>query len=197
VTAHAWEFSLPPQLLQRGFWIYAWKIVGPRDEHLCYVGMTGDVTRVAQSPFGRATSTLGDNKNANTLRKTLEAKGIDPKRCKALTLAAYGPLYDADDSKHFMEHWHKVRSLERALFDALKDDGFEPINRRRPDGRPDYDPKMLDSIRAAFATHFPRPRLQPVAGNGLPQRIVTDAGLDPRRYSHSLFRYRCRRRREP
>ena len=47
--AKAWELSLRPQLLQRGFWIYAWKIVGPCDEQLCYVGMTGDSTRVAQS----------------------------------------------------------------------------------------------------------------------------------------------------
>lgn len=143
-------------MLERGFWIYAWKIVGPRSEHLFYVGMTGDVTRVAQSPFGRATSTLSDsNKNANTLRKTLAERSIDPARCKALTLAAYGPLYDSGDSEHYMEHWHKVRSLERALFDALKADGFEPINRRRPDGRPDYDARLLDSIRAAFRTQFP------------------------------------------
>jgi hypothetical protein len=76
------------QAVQRGFWIYARKIVGPRDERLCYVGMTGDVTRVAQSPFGRATLTLGNNKNANTLRKALEGRGVYPERCKVLTLAA-------------------------------------------------------------------------------------------------------------
>jgi hypothetical protein len=118
--------------------------------------MTGDVTRVAQSPFGRATSTLGNNKNANTLRKALERKGVDLERCKVLTLAAYGPLYDANDAERYMEHWHKVRALERALFEALKDDGFEPINRRRPDGRPDYDANLLDAIRTAFANHFPQ-----------------------------------------
>lgn len=71
--------------------------------------------RVAQSPFGRATSTLGDNKNANTLRKALEARGMAPEHCNALTLAAYGPLYDASDTENYMEHWHKVRALERAL----------------------------------------------------------------------------------
>ena len=76
MNAQAWELSLPPRLLRRGFWIYAWKIIGPQDEPLCYVGMTGDVTRVAQSPFGRATSTLGNNKNANTLRRALEASGL-------------------------------------------------------------------------------------------------------------------------
>jgi hypothetical protein len=111
--------------------------------------MTGDVTRVAQSPFGRATSTLGNNKNANTLRSALEARSIDPECCKALTLAAYGPLYDADDAERYMEHWHKVRALERALFDALADEGFLLINKRRPDGRPDYDTDVLDRIRSA------------------------------------------------
>jgi hypothetical protein len=44
MTARAWELSLPPQLLQRGFLVYAWKIVGRRDEQLCFVGMTGDVS---------------------------------------------------------------------------------------------------------------------------------------------------------
>ena len=158
MAAQAWELLLPPQLLQRGFWIYAWKIVGPRDEQLCYVGMTGDVTRAAQSPFGRATSTLGFNKYANTLRKALEIRGVDPERCKALTLAAYGPLYNTDDAEHYMEHWHKVRALERALFDALRDDGFEPINKQRPHGRPDYDADLFDAIRAAFVVHFPQNR---------------------------------------
>jgi hypothetical protein len=132
--------------LERGFWIYAWKIIGSRDERLCYVGMTGDVTRVAQSPFGRATSTLGTNKEANTLRKALGARGIEPECCKALTLIAYGPLYDAVNAGHYMEHWHKVRALERALYDALKDGGFEPINKQRPHGRAEYD--AIYSIRS-------------------------------------------------
>jgi hypothetical protein len=155
MTAQAWELSLPPQLLQRGFWIYVWKVVGPHDEQLCYVGMTGDVTRVAQSPFGRVTSTLGNNKNANTLRAALHARGVDPEHCKGLTLAAYGPLYDANDTENYMEHWHKVRALERALFDALKEEGFVPVNKRRPSGRPDYDANLFVAIRSAFASHFP------------------------------------------
>jgi hypothetical protein len=170
VTARAWELSLPPELLLRGFWIYAWNIVGPRQEQFCYVGMTGDVTRVAQSPFGRATSTLCNNKNANTLRKALESRGIAPERCKALTLAAYGPLYSADDAERYMEHWHKVRALERALFDALKADGFEPINRRRPDGRSDYDGNLLNAIRAAFVDHFPQGKNGSRCSAVVPQR---------------------------
>jgi hypothetical protein len=156
MTAQAFELLLPPQLLKRGFWIYAWKIAGPRGESFCYVGMTGDVTRVAQSPFGRATSTLGDNKNANTLRKALEARGINPEQCKALTLLAYGPLYDASDAENYMARWHDVRALERALFDALKDDGFVPTNKSRPSGRPECDAALLGAIRSAFAGHLPR-----------------------------------------
>jgi hypothetical protein len=118
--------------------------------------MTGDVTRFAQSPFGRATSTLGTNKEANTLRKALGARGIEPECCKALTLIAYGPLYDAVNAEHYMEHWHRVRALERALYDALKDGGFEPINKQRPHGRAEYDAHLFDSIRAAFVGHFPQ-----------------------------------------
>jgi hypothetical protein len=49
-----YQVELPPEILARGFWLYLWKIAGPADERLCYVGMTGDVTGVAQSPFARA-----------------------------------------------------------------------------------------------------------------------------------------------
>jgi hypothetical protein len=54
MDAQLLKFSLPPTLLQRGFWLYASKIRGPNDKTLCYVGMTGDVNGVAQSPFARA-----------------------------------------------------------------------------------------------------------------------------------------------
>jgi hypothetical protein len=60
MDAQLLEFSLPPGLLQRGFWLYAWKIRGPENELLYYVGMTGDVGGVAQSPFVRALQHLGE-----------------------------------------------------------------------------------------------------------------------------------------
>lgn len=85
------QIDLPPQVLFRGFWIYAWKITGPRGERFCYVGMTGDVSGVAQSPFVRAGAHLGFNKNNNALRRLLSKHGVQPERCRELKLLVYGP----------------------------------------------------------------------------------------------------------
>jgi len=71
MDAELHQLNLPP--LSRGFWLYAWKIVGPNDEQFCYVGMTGDVTGVAQSPFVRASAHLGFNRNNNGIRWYLRA----------------------------------------------------------------------------------------------------------------------------
>jgi hypothetical protein len=108
MDAQLWKFSLPPSLLQRGFWLYVWKIRGPKDEALCYVGMTGDVTGVAQSPFVRASNHLGQNKNNNALRRRLSERGVNPERCTELSFSAYGPIYDSTDAKNFHENRRKV-----------------------------------------------------------------------------------------
>jgi hypothetical protein len=54
--AKLYRIDLPPEILVRGFWLYAWKLVDPGNENFCYVGMTGDVTGVAQSPYQRPAS---------------------------------------------------------------------------------------------------------------------------------------------
>jgi hypothetical protein len=153
MDAELWEFSLPPNLLQRGFWLYVWKIRGPNDEPLCYVGMTGDVTLVAQSPFNRAGAHLGLNKNNNALRRALRQRDISPERCTELCFLAYGPIYDSADTKNFKDNRRNVAALERALWDALKRDGFDPVN-NRPKSRSDYDVAIFTKIRSAFARHF-------------------------------------------
>jgi hypothetical protein len=154
------EFSLPPGLLQRGFWLYVWKIRGPNDEALCYVGMTGDVTGVAQSPFVRAHTHLDDNKNSNALRSRLREHDIDPRHCRELVFSAYGPIYDHEDSKNFDVNRKKVGALERALWDALQREGFKPVN-RRPVFGDDYDLALFKEVRSAFARLFPIPTPSP------------------------------------
>jgi hypothetical protein len=146
------EFSLSPQLLDRGFWIYAWKIKGPNGQRLSYVGMTGDVTGVAQSPFARAGAHLGYNLRNNALRRRLSERGIDPNKCKELVLVAYGPIYSTDEGT-FEENRQKVGKLERALWETLKDHGFDPVNSRPAFGQ-DFEQRTFMKIRSAFTKRF-------------------------------------------
>ncbi len=166
MDAQLLEFSLPTRLLHRGFCLYTWKILGPGDERLCYVGMTGDVTGVAQSPFVRAAQHLGENNKGNALRRYLLKRGIKPEDCKELIFSAYGPVYvyNPADAVNFKDTWRKVGALERALWDALNRNGFDLVN-ARPASRSDYD-AALDStlflkIRSAFLGRFTAQSLPP------------------------------------
>ncbi|MGO9238068.1 MAG: hypothetical protein ACLP4V_29740 [Methylocella sp.] len=156
MDAQLLEFSLPPRLLHRGFWLYAWNILGPKNERLCYVGMTGDVTGVAQSPFVRAHQHLGEKNLGNALRRCLRKRGIDPEDCKELIFSAYGPIddYTPAPAANYKDTWRKVGALERALWDALERDGFELVN-NRPASRADYDAALSEKIRSAFMENFP------------------------------------------
>ena len=91
MVAKLYDVELPPEVLARGFWLYAWKIVGPGSERFCYVGMTGDVTGVAQSPFARAGAHFGFNKNSNAIRRHLNHHKIVPEECQSLKFLVYGP----------------------------------------------------------------------------------------------------------
>jgi hypothetical protein len=55
---------------------------------------------------------------------------------------------------NFQDTWRKVGALERALWDALKRDGFELVN-NRPASRSGYDAALFEKIRSAFMGNFP------------------------------------------
>lgn len=42
MTIGTYSLALHPGMLQRGFWLYAWKVVGPEGEEWVFVGRTGD-----------------------------------------------------------------------------------------------------------------------------------------------------------
>ena len=88
-----YEVDLPPDILARGFWLYAWKITGPAGERFCYVGMTGDVTGVAQSPFARAGGHFSSKKQMNAVRRHLATHGVEPEFCGGIKLLVYGPVF--------------------------------------------------------------------------------------------------------
>lgn len=50
--------------LQRGFWLYVWRVIAPNSTEVLYVGRTGDSSSPnAQSPFNRMGQHLGFQKN--------------------------------------------------------------------------------------------------------------------------------------
>lgn len=77
--AKLYRFELPSTLLERGFWLYVWKIQeGHNTRPIFYVGMTGDTgSYSAQSPINRVSGHLGSNEYANALRQYAEKKDIN------------------------------------------------------------------------------------------------------------------------
>lgn len=154
MAAGTHTLTLPAAMLERGFWLYVWRVVAPEGEYL-YVGRTGDASSpYATPPYQRMGQHLGHQKTQNALRKYLERKGITPERCKAFHLIAHGPLYpQAKDMEKHKAPRDIVAALEKALAEALKAAGYEVMNTvhcRKP-----VDAEMFSDVRAAFAAHFP------------------------------------------
>ncbi len=75
-TTHA--LTLPAALLERGFWLYVWRVEAQEGERL-YVGRTGDSSSPhATPPYIRMGQHLGYQPTQNALRKHLLKLGIQP-----------------------------------------------------------------------------------------------------------------------
>jgi hypothetical protein len=156
--------TLPGPMLQRGFWLYVWRVETPVGEML-YVGRTGDSsTPYAAAPYTRMGQHLGSMKNQNALRSHLEKHGIDPRDCANLHLISHGPLYpemDRGDSIARAERWAEhvpirdiVGAMEKALAEELATAGYTVLNTVK--WRHPLDPVLWAPVRAAFAEHFPK-----------------------------------------
>ena len=61
---HSYNMTFDGHLLNRGFWLYVWRIQGPVSHHV-YVGRTGDSSSAhASSPFKRIGQHLDPSPNA-------------------------------------------------------------------------------------------------------------------------------------
>ncbi len=143
-------------ILQRGFWLYVWKISPPDGLALYYVGRTGDSSSTnAQSPFNRMGQHLGFAHNSNMLRRHLLEHGVDPERC-AFQLVALGPLEEESQAEARHEHDERrdqVAAMEKALAEALTAAGCKVmniVNSRKP-----LDATRFAAVRAAFARALP------------------------------------------
>lgn len=131
------RLTLPGAMLQRGFWLYVWRIATPSGA-LHYVGRTGDNSSPhAAAPFTRMGQHLGTSTNSNDLRRNLIAHGVTPENCTSFDLIAHGPIYsqvdhDGSDRAMLMER-HKpfhdqVGAMEKLLCDGLKYAGYDVLN---------------------------------------------------------------------
>lgn len=121
--------SLPAPILQRGFWLYVWRVCLPNDRIKYYVGMTGDVTGAAQSPFNRVTSHLGANPRSNALRKYLSRAGASIEKCKSFDLYTFGPIYPLPEpGKIYQAARSRVATLESKLWHHMKLSGYDMLN---------------------------------------------------------------------
>jgi len=149
--------TLPAAMLERGFWLYVWRVEAPSGEYL-YVGRTGDNSSPnAVPPYQRMGQHLGHQPTQNALRKHLEKKGIEPEQCHAFHLIAHGPLFpEAQDMETHSGPRDIVGALEKALADALREAGYDVMNTVR--WLKPVDAKLFASVRAAFEAHFPKLR---------------------------------------
>jgi hypothetical protein len=151
-------------MLKRGFWLYVWRVETPKGEML-YVGRTGDNSSPhATAPYTRMGQHLGSMKTQNALRQHLRKEGLEPEDCTSFHLVAHGPIYPEvvhapglDRTALMAEHMplrDLVGAMERALAEELMQSGYRVLNTVK--WKHPHDPAIWETVRAAFAAHFPR-----------------------------------------
>jgi len=162
-TASLHRLTLPGPMLQRGFWLYVWRVQTPKGEQL-YVGRTGDSSSPhATAPYTRMGQHLGLSKTQNSLRRQLTEAGVEPESCGQFDLISYGPIFPEigmtkDQLRYEQMVLHtpvrdQIAGLEKKLRDALVAAGYTVLNvvhSKKP-----YDATHWEAVRTAFAEHFP------------------------------------------
>jgi hypothetical protein len=165
------RITLPAPLLQRGFWLYAWRVTTADSRELIYVGRTGDNSSPnASPPYIRMGQHLGSAKNQNALRRHLLSMGIDPESCRSFDLVAHGPIHPEVVKPEDFDHANKaarkslmelhipfrniVGAMEKRLQQELHTAGYVVMNTVR--WKHDVNDTDWLPIRRAFAAEFPR-----------------------------------------
>ena len=162
-TASLYRLTLPGPMLQRGFWLYVWRVQTPKGERL-YVGRTGDSSSPhATAPYTRMGQHLGFSKAQNSLRRLLTETGVEPESCGQFELISYGPIFPeigmtkdqlrADQMVLHTPVRDQMAGLEKKLRDALVEAGYPVLNvvhSKKP-----YDAAQWNTVRLALAEHFP------------------------------------------
>lgn len=146
--------TLPGAMLQRGFWLYVWRVDTPEGDKL-YVGRTGDSSSAnAAPPYARMGQHLGHVRASNALRAHLVRVGIEPDAGREFDLIAHGPIFpEQEDMDAHRGPRDIVAALERQLACALEAGGYRVLNTvacRHP-----LDGSMWKEIQSAFIEYFP------------------------------------------
>ena len=163
MTPSIHSLTLPGPMLQRGFWLYVWRIDTPKGERL-YVGRTGDSSSPhATAPYTRMGQHLGFSKAQNSLRRLLTESGIKPEDCDQFDLVSFGPIFPeigltADQNRDEQMALHKpirdkVAALEKKLRDSLVASGYLVLNVVHSNKH--CDDEHWDRVQTAFSEHFP------------------------------------------
>lgn len=162
-TASLHRLTLPGPMLQRGFWLYVWRVQTPKGERL-YVGRAGDSSSPhATAPYTRMGQHLGFSKAQNSLRRLLTQVGVEPENCGQFNLIAYGPIFPeigmtkdqlrADQMLLHTPMRDQMAALEKKLRDALVAAGYIVLNVVH--SKKQCDETHWDTVRSAFSEHFP------------------------------------------
>ena len=143
------------KLLDRGFWLYVWRISAPIKTCL-YVGRTGDSSsRYANSPFNRIGQHLDFRKTAkgNAMARQLKYEGINPRDC-SFEMLAIGPIFPEQNTfENHKPYRDKVAALEKAASIYLKNRGYAVIGDHRASHEPDAN--IFAKVTGLLDNEFP------------------------------------------
>jgi hypothetical protein len=152
---HVHRVNFSGAILERGFWLYAWRIAAGAEE-VYYVRRTGDSSsKYAASPFARLGQHLDVRPKApaNMLLRQIRKAGLDPLKCE-YKLMAFGPLFPEQAT---LEAHRKYRDLiaplETALAEFMRRRGLRVLGQHGSKGTP--EPNLLREIERAFGAEFP------------------------------------------
>lgn len=159
------RLTLPGPMLQRGFWLYVWRVEVPDGGEWLYVGRTGDNSSPnASAPYTRMGQHLGVIANQNALRARLRDRDIKAENCLAFHLVAHGPLHpeiakgEGKPRAELMDLHRPLRdevgAYERDLALALEQAGYRVLNTVK--WKHHGEPARWKLIKEAFAEDFPR-----------------------------------------
>jgi hypothetical protein len=133
-------------ILERGFWLYVWRIKH-NEELALYVGRTGDSSsRYASSPFSRVGQHLDIRPTAksNTLLRNIRTAGFSPEAC-SFEMLAVGPLFsEQTDITSHREHRDILAPLEAQLAEHLRKQGHKILG-SHPKAKP-FDQELFRQV---------------------------------------------------
>lgn len=119
------------RLLQRGFWIYIWRISN-KERRWYYVGRTGDNSSVnAASPFSRLSDHFNtrSSASANMILRHLNLLGVDSTNC-FFEMLAIGPLYlEQTNMEDHLAFRDRTAAIESATAKYIHEKGQEVMGK--------------------------------------------------------------------